>query len=962
MLPANFSVIALQEIWSVSKMYDLTGYNDLIYKTRDMNTEPNSNCGGGVGFFVSKNFQFEILEEESVFISGVYESLWIKVQVDKCKFKIIGNIYRPNTAPRANLKLAIETHASIITKIKSNKNHSKCSIEIASDFNVDLLKFQEHNKTNEYFEVLLSFGLLPTVTKPTRISHNSATLIDHIFVSNQSKFHYSGIIISEISDHFPIFYIDQSNNQKPKPQPYQTRKINSETQTNLNNLLKTTSFENIINQSNPSEAFQNFFDICHSATDISFPVITVRPKSTKFSHSPWMTPGLLISSKTKQKLFNKKLNSPTQVNVSKFKYYNNIYNMCRHRSQQLYYSKRFTDCKDDLKTTWKLIREVSCSRKVQKDNLPDYFRWKGNIIRGPQEIANNFNRYFTEVGPDLASKIPDSKKHFSNFLGTPNKQDFKFSEMSEIRILNFIKNMKPKSSFGEDCISNNVLKLIAPTIIQPLKHLINISLTTGYFPDQFKIAKVIPIFKESDCHEFSNFRPISLLNSISRLFESIVCFQVTGFTDACDILYKHQYGFRAKHNINHPLLHFTDNIFNALNNNKFNISIFIDLKKAFDTVNYDILLKKLEHYGIRNTELLWFKNYLQNRQQYVHLSKIAGVSNVNSSKLQCKSGIPQGSCLGPLLFLIFINDLPNATDLSTLLFADDCTFQISGSNSQSLIRLANLELEKAECWFNSNKLTINAKKTKYIFYKNQSNHVHLNDLFISNSAITRVGQFCDEKSVRFLGIWIDDALTFSGHISKLKSKLNSGLYALSSCNKIVPIKIRKTKYSSLVESHLRFGSIIYGAANPKLLEPISVMQRKAIRLVARASYNAHTDELFKKYRFLKYDDLVQLNQCIFLRQYSNKQLPTSFCSMFQYLPLSQQVYRDDDYNVKPKVVNFKSLSFLPIIQLIRSWNRSSLLVKAEGEINALKDIFITQKLNSYAEECDKLICYVCKRT
>ena len=175
----------------------------------------------------------------------------------------------------------------------------------------------------------------------------------------------------------------------------------------------------------------------------------------------------------------------------------------------------------------------------------------------------------------------------------------------------------------------------------------------------------------------------------------------------------------------------------------------------------------------------------------MYLSKIAGVSNLNSSKLQCKSGIPQGSCLGPLLFLIFINDLPNATDLSTLLFADDCTFQISGSNSQSLIKLANQELEKSENWFNSNKLTINAKKTKYILYKNPSSHVHINDLYIGNSAITRVGQFCEETSVRFLGIWIDDALTFSGHISKLKSKLNSGLYALSTCNKIVPVKIRK---------------------------------------------------------------------------------------------------------------------------------------------------------------------------
>ena len=179
---------------------------------------------------------------------------------------------------------------------------------------------------------------------------------------------------------------------------------------------------------------------------------------------------------------------------------------------------------------------------------------------------------------------------------------------------------------------------------------------------------------------------------MSRLFESIVCFQVTGFADACDILYKHQYGFRAKHNVSQPLLHFSDSIFNALNNNKLSISIFLDLKKAFDTVNYEILLSKLEHYGIRNTELLWFRNYLSNRQQYVHLSNISGKSNISSCKLPCISGIPQGSCLGPLLFLFFINDLSKATNLLTLLFADDCTFQISGSDSLSLFKEANKQL------------------------------------------------------------------------------------------------------------------------------------------------------------------------------------------------------------------------------------------------------------------------------
>ena len=249
-----------------------------------------------------------------------------------------------------------------------------------------------------------------------------------------------------------------------------------------------------------------------------------------------------------------------------------------------------------------------------------------------------------------------------------------------------------------------------------------------------------------------------------------------------------------------------------------------------------------------------------------------------------------------------------------------------------------------------------------ILFKNPSSHTHVSPLYIGSSTITRVGQTCPEKTVRFLGIWIDDQLSFSGHIDKLKAKLNSALYALSTCNKLVPLKIRKSIYSSLFESHLRFGSIIFGAATKKLLDPVSVIQRKALRLVARAPYNAHTDELFKKYKFLKYDDLIHLNQCIFMRQFSNKQLPKSFKNMFQYLPLSQQVYRDHDYNFVTEVINYRNLQFFPAVQMVRTWNCSNIYVKCEAEIVSMKDIFLSQCLSKYEEYCSKDNCFVCNRT
>ena len=239
------------------------------------------------------------------------------------------------------------------------------------------------------------------------------------------------------------------------------------------------------------------------------------------------------------------------------------------------------------------------------------------------------------------------------------------------------------------------------------------SFQTGYIPKQFKIAKVIPIYKSGDKHVFTNYRPISLLSNFSKLLEKIVARQVFQFLNKFKLLYILQYGFRKGHNTNHPILHVLKKIFNSLDsgNPKYTLSIFIDIKKAFDTVDHSILLKKLKFYGFHGITLTWFENYLGNGYQYV------SIDGVDSPIREMTCGVPQGSVLGPLLFLIFINDLPSSTTLFTLLFAGDTTFQISSNNFTDLYRIANEEIEKASVWFKANKLTLNISKTKYMIFR-----------------------------------------------------------------------------------------------------------------------------------------------------------------------------------------------------------------------------------------------------
>ena len=215
--PFKFSVIALQEIWSVNRNYELDGYGKFEYVTRDMKGPSNPNCGGGVRFFIDSNFKdCEILKDESVFIPHVYESLWIKIKIKNGRDKIIGNIYRPNTAPRASLEQALQIHDEILEKIKSNRIHTNCEILIASDFNINMLNFETHGQTNDYINSLISKSFIPLITMPTRVKHQSATLIDHIWTNKICNRYNAGIIIDSLSDHFPVFYMEEGRQENLK--------------------------------------------------------------------------------------------------------------------------------------------------------------------------------------------------------------------------------------------------------------------------------------------------------------------------------------------------------------------------------------------------------------------------------------------------------------------------------------------------------------------------------------------------------------------------------------------------------------------------------------------------------------------------------------------------------------------------------------------------------------------------
>ena len=387
--------------------------------------------------------------------------------------------------------------------------------------------------------------------------------------------------------------------------------------------------------------------------------------------------------------------------------------------------------------------------------------------------------------------------------------------------------------------------------------------------------------------------------------------------------------------------------------NNHNIAVYIDLCEAFDTVNFEILLDKLSHYGIRDIELKWFKNYLK-RTQFTFSN--ATFSDILSMIL----GIPQGTLLGPLLFLLYVNDLPLMTSLLTLLFADDTTFQCEGPDLPHLITHLNRELAKAQMWFDANKLTLNVSKTKYMIFSKQQIPANLPEVMIGDYVVDRVGDSMRDKEVRFLGVWVDSGLTFSSHISKLKIKLSTGLYALGTSRNETPIRIRMNIYHALFESHLRFAAVIFGSASPKLLEEVFVMQKKAIRFISNAPFHAHTSNLFLDLKILKLDDLLKLERILIVHKYKHGRLPPAFdCSFLIDSDSLALKRREDIHSLKPPIIPNKQFSRLPQTLLARSWNELPFTVRSEGELDKFKSEFVRLTLNSYTFTCTEISCYSC---
>jgi len=459
-----------------------------------------------------------------------------------------------------------------------------------------------------------------------------------------------------------------------------------------------------------NESFNAFFHTFYILFDKCFPFVKI-PHS-QFMHKKWMTAGLLKSIHHKNALYKQWLKTKDPSLKAKYLSYAKLLNKLCFMCKKEFFNNSLSMKCNSVKEIWRTLNSMCIKSKTSNNSSITKIQHNGNDVTDKASISDVFNNYFANIGVNLSRNIPSTADSFVKYLKAPSRNTFFFSNISEQDIVSSISMLKNTFSAGPDSVPGPVIKYVKFLIATLLAHIFNLSCTTGIFPDGLKLARVTPIFKKGSMTDISNYRPISLLNSFSKLFEKIIHAKLVKFFNKYNILHKNQFGFRKGHSTVHALIQAVNYIFTELSKKNYVMGLFFDLSKSFDTCNHDILLYKLEHCGIRGSMLNWFRSYLSNRHQYV----VVNGTKSNIHPIVC--GVPQGSVLGPLLFLIYVNDIFSIYDFDNLvLFADDSNVFAVEKSIGSLFIKANNICNKLNTWFNANKLTINIEKSHYMIFK-----------------------------------------------------------------------------------------------------------------------------------------------------------------------------------------------------------------------------------------------------
>ena len=624
-------------------LLNLPGYT-LIRRDRDK-------FGGGVCVYLRHSINFSRMldfEDENL------EMIVLEIQKPNSSPFLFASWYRP---PKLPLEY-FESFESFLAKADSKYQE----VYLLGDLNCNFLCDPLEAHTKHLLDVLINFQFMQVLNEPSRVTPKTKTLIDLVITNSVESLSHSGVYPLSISDHNLIYAVRKIGIPREQPRLIETRNFRHFNESKFKSDLINSTWPLIANFQNVNDAWSAWKEVFIGVVDKHMPcrIVKIRNKP-----SPW------LNSNVKQVMFKRDWlkktasKSCSPEDWAAYRQQRNLANREIRHAKKCFYKKQIEEASGDQRATWKILNDLM--GKQSDSIMVSELKTDSATLTRPEEIADFLNCHFTTMGPRLASEIPSDQinKKPEDYL-TKHSASFQFKNISPSKVLKLLNSVKIAKATGLDKISNKILKLAAPVIYKSLTDLFNFSITSGEFPSDWKVAKVCPLFKSGEKCDANNYRPISVLPSTARVFERILFEQIYRHLSNNKLLYSRQSGFRSLHSTVSALLDMMNDWCFNIDRGMVNGVLFLDLKKAFDTVDHKILLKKLEFYGFEGITLHWFQSYLADRQQ------VCCVNGVVSSTKTISCGVPQGSILGPLLFLIYVNDMPKCLGYGTArLFADD---------------------------------------------------------------------------------------------------------------------------------------------------------------------------------------------------------------------------------------------------------------------------------------------------
>ena len=612
--------------------------------------------------------------------------------------------------------------------------------------------------------------------------------------------------------------------------------------------LKAETWQHGYETSNPEEAYTTFIRILRRHINEAGSTTTKKPSigRQKF-RKPWMNKSLLQAIAKRKKAHSKHLKSPTDSELaSSYRRIRNQTTKLLRETKSNFYVTELNECGSDQTKKWRIIKEL-LGKQTGLDR-PRTLRVDGKDITDPKSIADNFNKFFVNIGPDLARRITHTVDGFEKYLtGTIPLANFSFKPATKEQVSLAIAAIDRKKAAGSDGINGKHLKLAIEMVSDPLTYIFNLCVSRNEFPTGLKHARVIPIFKKGNPNETGNYRPISILPLVSKIFERLFAAQIHRYMEFWDLFATQQFGFRRKRNTTQAILHITERIMADLDKKKPTIGVFIDFSKAFDTIDHSILCSKLAHYGFSPTAVDTIRSYLSERTQVVDF----GVVSSDPARITC--GVPQGSILGPLLFIIYVNDIIQASPLfSYVMYADDTNIFLSHSLPYEKVAEVNNGLSQIFNWCNENKLTINILKTNYIIFKFPNQRVTDLQLQLNGTQLDRI------KNTKFLGLVIDEHLIWKEQVAECSRKIRLNIFVMKELSRYLKLKDRVNLYYTLIYPHLIYGLEVWGRTAPTHLNRILIDQKYAIRTIHRVPILTPSQPLFQSSAIFQIHLLLEL--------------------------------------------------------------------------------------------------------